>query len=215
MSAALDLAEPVRVYIDLMPGYWNRSDGPILGSPNPVEVGAVDTPCEVEVPAPLGRVFGSNGYSNWKLDAADMKRRTAMLAKHLPAFMAELDADFVAVRGTSGTFIAGALLATTDIQVLLMRKPGDNCHGLQLEGNLLHTYKRGIILDDFVSSGATARGMLSELAGMPMKIVGILEHYQAGTCPEMRISGKSLCDGATCNVFGIDVHLFREILRTK
>lgn len=154
-----------------------------------------------------GGRFNSNGYGDWKFSRKELRKRAEALACSLPAVMAELQADFIAVRGTSGTFIAGALQMYMDVPVLLMRKRGEASHGCFIEGNDHHLYRRGIVLDDFICTGSTVEGMIDDLKrdGQPVRLVAIVEHDSAGR------SGTSLQPRtATClNVRNIPVYTFK------
>lgn len=131
------------------------------------------------VPTPVGVTLSGGGYGDWKFDHTAIRDRARRLAADLPQLMAAVDVDFVAVRGTSGTFIAGAIQAMCDIPVMLLRKSGEASHGCDVEGNYTRRYRRGLILDDFVGSGATVKGMVEDLRarfGAQAAFVGVVEH---------------------------------------
>ena len=63
----------------------------------------------------------------------------------------------VVVHGNSGVScgFAALMLATEDFNLVLLRKDNDNSHGSPIEGPDGHRLDKYLILDDFVSSGAT------------------------------------------------------------
>lgn len=129
----------------------------------------------------LGGRFNSRGYGNWKFDASELRKRAMGLAEKLPALMQVYNADFIAVRGTSGTFMVGALQMLTDVPVLLMRKRGEESHGCEIEGTTEHLYQRGIIVDDFVDTGATVEGMIEDAEGKFIQFKAVVEHEKAAS----------------------------------
>lgn len=66
-------------------------------------------------------------------------------------------ATSVVVHGNSGVSCGFAALMVTDtpFNLVLLRKDNDNSHGAPLEGPDGHRFDKYLILDDFVSSGAT------------------------------------------------------------
>jgi adenine/guanine phosphoribosyltransferase-like PRPP-binding protein len=69
--------------------------------------------------------------------------------------LAAYDFDSIAFRGMSGALIAPSVALALNKQLLMVRKPHDDSHStMKVEG--YRSTKRYVILDDFVSSGATA-----------------------------------------------------------
>lgn len=122
-------------------------------------------------------------YGEWKFDPIRLMKRVRTVGADLQVLMAELDADCIAVRGTSGVCMAWALAgAGYDIPTILMRKDGENSHGAKFEGRKGHVHKRVILLDDFTASGWTIAGMAADLESHAIKmnseleVVGVLFH---------------------------------------
>lgn len=63
----------------------------------------------------------------------------------------------VVVHGNSGVScgFAALMLSAEDFNLVLLRKDNDNSHGAPIEGPAGHRLQKYLILDDFVSSGAT------------------------------------------------------------
>lgn len=101
----------------------------------------------------------------------------------------ETGADCIMVRGHSGMSIAHAMLMLSDFPLVHLRKSNDNSHGSPLEGTLYHNMRRVLILDDFISSGATIRGMVQDLRELAKsrwefyealpEIVGVLQYKRS------------------------------------
>lgn len=79
-----------------------------------------------------------------------------------------LKADLVAVRGLSGTLVATAMSTLFSTPIAVVRKPGENSHGREVEvveyndeGNL--RYNNYIIVDDLISSGKTIQAIVDAL----------------------------------------------------
>jgi hypothetical protein len=121
----------------------------------------------------------STGYGEWKFDHVALKRRAEALVACLPRIMAELNADHIVVRGTSGTMMAPVLLyLMPDLKVVMLRKQSElrDSHGAKIEGTMSQPYRRGLIIDDMVASGRTVRGMIED---HECDIVGVLCHSGA------------------------------------
>jgi adenine/guanine phosphoribosyltransferase-like PRPP-binding protein len=69
--------------------------------------------------------------------------------------------DAFVVTGNSGTLFGGALAVAMNKGLILVRKPNDNSHGVQVEGRDEH--KLVVFLDDFISSGKTRDRALEAL----------------------------------------------------
>jgi orotate phosphoribosyltransferase-like protein len=69
----------------------------------------------------------------------------------------------VAVSGTSGLVPAAALSAAYGIQVVYSRKYKENSHGSEVEGAHYLRESPYVIIDDFISSGATIKRIIGNL----------------------------------------------------
>lgn len=122
-------------------------------------------------------------YGEWKFDPTRLMKRVRTVGADLRVLMERLEADSIAVRGTSGVCMAWALAgAGLNVPTILLRKEGENSHGAKFEGLRGHKYKRVLLLDDFTASGTTIAGMASDLLdhakrmGDGLEIVGVLFH---------------------------------------
>lgn len=137
--------------------------------------------------------ISSDGYSSEY--TAEKTREFARMAVRTWKYLEdETGADCIMVRGHSGMSIAHAMLMLEDFPLVHLRKSNDNSHGSPLEGTLYHEMRRVLILDDFISSGATIRGMVQDLRELAKsrcnlgeqlpEIVGVLQYkrYMDGEC---------------------------------
>ena len=81
--------------------------------------------------------------------------------------------DAIAVTGNSGTLFGGALALKLKKRVILVRKPGVDSHGTELE-ILFETVDSYIFVDDFIDSGATIKRVISTITSKDenMQLVG-------------------------------------------
>lgn len=98
----------------------------------------------------------SGGYATRYRMAAVLKR-AEYAASAINKMMAETGATSVVVHGNSGVScgFAALMLSDVDFNIVLLRKDNDNSHGSPIEGPEGHFLERYLILDDFVSTGAT------------------------------------------------------------
>lgn len=120
-----------------------------------------------------------NGYSEWKYDRGILKKKLNMLLPTIIEVSMETDATSLIVSGTSGVWLGSLLTMQQDLPVVLVRKDGENSHGSIVEGNT--DSKRGLVIDDFISSGTTINRIARSLAiwGRGLEIVGVIEHCRA------------------------------------
>jgi len=79
--------------------------------------------------------------------------------------------DAIAVRGTSGTVVGGALSLATGLPLVIVRKPGDGTHSsYQIECD--DSFKRYVIIDDLISSGATMQHIVNAINDAPFQNQG-------------------------------------------
>lgn len=99
----------------------------------------------------------SGGYATrYRMGA--VRKRAEYAARAINKLMAETGATSVVVHGNSGVscgFAALMLSPHADFNIVLLRKDNDNSHGSPIEGPEGHFLERYLILDDFVSTGAT------------------------------------------------------------
>ena len=97
-----------------------------------------------------------NGYSTG-YSAGRVRRRAEFAAEAITSLSSTTGATAVVVHGNSGVSCGFAALMVTDtpFNLVLLRKDNDNSHGSPIEGPYGHQLSKYLILDDFVSSGAT------------------------------------------------------------
>ena len=108
-------------------------------------------------------IIRGNGYSQHQFDHGSLRATARRLAETLPVLLSQYDAQAVAVTGKSGMSVAFATMMLTDIPLIVVRKRGENSHGEMIEGVVGIRVRRYIILDDFVSSGATVRTVVRDI----------------------------------------------------
>lgn len=98
----------------------------------------------------------SGGYAT-RYRMAAVRKRAEYAARAINKLMAETGATSVVVHGNSGVScgFAALMLSDVDFNIVLLRKDNDNSHGSPIEGPEGHFLERYLILDDFVSTGAT------------------------------------------------------------
>ena len=86
-----------------------------------------------------------------------VKERAAFAAKAIEKLRSQTGSTSVVVHGNSGVSCGFAALMASDedFNLVLLRKDNDNSHGAPIEGPDGHRLGKYLILDDFVSSGAT------------------------------------------------------------
>lgn len=135
-------------------------------------------------------------YGSWKHHGKRIGKRARTVAALLPEAMSRCNADHIVVCGTSGTWMAAAvLMLLPDLRVIELHKDDTRRHGPRREGTLDADMHRGLIIDDCVCSGDTVRGMI---ASSPARIVGVLLHDGAE-------QGFALCASLAGNRFNIPV----------
>lgn len=132
----------------------------------------------------------SHGYmGNW-LDPHELKSHVKQAVDMLVE--SEIQFDAIAFRGISGAILGPQIAVALDKSMILVRKPNDGSHSLQnaaygtnskltplVEGDInARTY---IIVDDFQSSGATAKEIRDEIRKVIPKAVCL------GVCPVSNI----------------------------
>lgn len=102
----------------------------------------------------VGKVHA--GYLSMILDPKEFEHKLDRAEEALK----NVDFDAFAVRGNSGVLFGGALAARMHKGIILVRKPDDRSHsGMSVEG--WTAGKKYLFLDDFVSSGATRRDVIT------------------------------------------------------
>lgn len=100
-------------------------------------------------------ILSGDYATRYRMAAARLRAEYA--ARAINKMMAETGATSVVVHGNSGVScgFAALMLSDVDFNIVLLRKDNDNSHGSPIEGPEGHFLERYLILDDFVSTGAT------------------------------------------------------------
>lgn len=130
----------------------------------------------------------------------------------------KLDFDAIAFRGMSGALVVPMLCYKLEKGMIVCRKESEESHGSSCEG-----YMAGgnyIIVDDFISSGSTIRGVVKTIddwavkntaGGVPFIPVGIFLYRDAGMEYSRTIINVDTHDYYA--VTGREVDIFRINLR--
>lgn len=107
----------------------------------------------------------SGGYAT-RYKMSEVRKRAEYAARDINKMMAETGATSVVVHGNSGVScgFAALMLSDVDFNIVLLRKDNDNSHGSPVEGPEGHCLGRYLILDDFISTGATMNRIRDKIA---------------------------------------------------
>ena len=97
-----------------------------------------------------------NGYATGYTKER-VEKRAAFAAVAIAELRSQTGSTSVVVHGNSGVScgFAALMASAEDFNLVLLRKDNDNSHGSPIEGPDGHRLDKYLILDDFVSSGAT------------------------------------------------------------
>lgn len=98
-----------------------------------------------------------NGYATG-YTVKRVEERAKFAAEAIEELRERTGSTSVVVHGNSGVSCGFAALMLTheqDFNLVLLRKDNDNSHGSPIEGPSGHRLQKYLILDDFISSGAT------------------------------------------------------------
>lgn len=98
-----------------------------------------------------------NGYATG-YTVERVEERAKFAAEAIEELRERTGSTSVVVHGNSGVSCGFAALMLTheqDFNLVLLRKDNDNSHGSPIEGPAGHRLQKYLILDDFISSGAT------------------------------------------------------------
>lgn len=110
----------------------------------------------------------------------DMGLHAERLETQLPRVLAVLRGhhfDAIACQGLSGLLVAPIIARELGKSLLIVRKETEGCHSIRMvEGD--YAARRYVILDDFISSGATCQRIVDEIGdAMPeAQCIGVLEY---------------------------------------
>jgi hypothetical protein len=107
-----------------------------------------------------GRIDDSGHYSGRIYKPGGVRQHAQWVVNHLDDLG---EFDFVVASGKSGLSIAFAAQVLRDFPLVTIRKRDERSHGTLIEGNA-HDMRRYIVIDDFISSGATMIRIADELS---------------------------------------------------
>ena len=128
-------------------------------------------------------IICDGGYSAIQFNTTSLRETVQRLSLAVPKMMRDLEADAIVVTGKSGISLAFALKMLIDVPVVVVRKKGENSHGSSIEGDGFTDVQKYIVLDDFVSSGATVRQIQQDMYDRAavcnghVVCVGVLEYH--------------------------------------
>jgi len=136
-------------------------------------------------------MFNANGYVSEMKSRENFRTCVRHLAEDIPAVMRTLGAEAIAVRGKSGVAVAHALALLIDIDIAVIRKPGENSHGSLHEGwgmvrNTEHF--NYLIIDDFISTGETAQQIIGSM--VPHTCVGMVCYQDSASDWVLEVRGS-------------------------
>jgi orotate phosphoribosyltransferase-like protein len=106
--------------------------------------------------------------------------------------------DAIAFTGCSGSAIAYILAMEYQVPLIYIRRENERSHGFRVEGTAGQGIYRYLIVDDFVSTGATVRRIIKEIKDWTAKktlpepeCIGVLAYDGSGnSMNEVYIDGK-------------------------
>lgn len=125
----------------------------------------------------------ANRTANWLRDSLI---QPALMAKTIVRQLKKINIKFdsIAVQGYSCTVISSAVAALMNKEIIVVRKKGEKRHsGAEVEGVVQG--KKYIIIDDFVSTGATVRRIIDMVGADGGEFVGLFTYQSIyNTVPE-------------------------------
>ena len=103
------------------------------------------------------------GYGWAGMSPPLLTKRLKQASKRFAAFAKNTPVDAVAFTGSSGCAIGFHLAAQYNQTCIYVRKVGEKTHGSPVECNTIKEVCTYMIVDDFMSSGATVRRIIREV----------------------------------------------------
>lgn len=98
-----------------------------------------------------------SSYHDINFDAKSRQNNIYLVADALLDYPNDVT---VVVSGLSGILIGVPVADATNKNFAIVRKYGETCHGLAIEGQITGDY---VIVDDFIASGSTVRHILERV----------------------------------------------------
>ena len=127
----------------------------------------------------LQKVYQESPYLEKMYTPVKLKQVVRRVNKNLRHLIAKKEVQFdgIAFTGSSGAAIAFPLSYAAGWKILHVRKTRDD-HGLPIESHGF--FHKVVIIDDFISSGATMRRVLESLNTYGLKCTGIMLYNMRG-----------------------------------
>lgn len=135
-------------------------------------------------PSPVGpteRYVEGSSYGALCMDPAQLRAAAERVAFVLPDVLRHAGTSFIAVTGSSGVSFAFAVRMLIDVDIVIVRKPGENSHGasdgVNCTGRNSCELRKYVILDDLVASGSTIARVNRQLS--PAECAGVFLYSRA------------------------------------
>lgn len=149
-------------------------------------------------------------HPSWLTDVYDPKKLTKTLdhvCKAIEKDKKEFNIQALAVRGNSGTLVAGAISMMVNLPIILVRKEGDGSHSdYKVEFNNI-LKKKGtagyVVVDDIISSGDTIRSIFWAVQDhLPLLEMKKIYLYNGHRNEPLYIGGESVKRSVPVQYFG-------------
>jgi orotate phosphoribosyltransferase len=124
-----------------------------------------------------------SGYGDWKYERYKLNRKIEQMKRLVPMLMARHHCDGVVLHGSSGVWMGAALVMNSVLPegtgLFLVRKPGEQSHGDIVEGDGKTECTKLLMIDDFVSTGASVarvQDLIIDNKVRPAYIEAVLQH---------------------------------------
>ena len=123
-----------------------------------------------------------------------VEERAVFAAKAIEKLRSQTGSTSVVVHGNSGVScgFAALMASSEDFNLVLLRKDNDNSHGAPMEGPDGHNVLRYLILDDFISTGATMERIKGKIASLAEQSARL---FPPPECVGIVLYGHHMSDG--------------------
>ena len=145
----------------------------------------------------MSRTFGGSGYG-WTGENPRQLREVLIKANNaFVKLQKRLKFDAIAFTGSSGAAIAFPLAVSHKIPLIYVRKEGEQSHGDKVECNGENSITKYLIVDDFVSSGATVEWIAHQVkryakGSIKPELVGIFCFSNTQGDHKIPVDGKNI-----------------------
>lgn len=128
-----------------------------------------------------------SGYGDWKYKRDALNNKITLMKHLVPMLMERHHCDGVVLHGSSGVWLGAALVMHSVLPegtgLFLVRKPGELSHGEIVEGDGETECTKLLMIDDFVSTGASVtrvQDLIMDNKVRPAYIEAVLQHDRMG-----------------------------------